>query len=155
MRMNKGPYSSQPMRQFGNARTDRLQKPGQFGRPMAGPKPMGQSGPNLLGRSPTRVPTIWEQWQPGGQQPFGLGGSQGGMTPGGGMQSQPSVTGPQGGIPGLPGYDPNANVQGIGGPSPQPVAQPEFMGPGDRGPDPFAGLSGSEIFALISRGQRP
>jgi hypothetical protein len=42
-----------------------------------------------------------------------------------------------------------------GGPIPgQPVAPPEQFGPGDQGPNQYAGMSGSDIFARLF-GQRP
>ena len=73
------------------------------------------------------------------------------------------MTAPGGGIPGLPGYDPNANIGAIGGNNaPMQGGAPAgpmgaALGPSSGNPNWADGLSGSEIFARLfgQQGPRP
>jgi hypothetical protein len=131
-----------------------------FGMPMQGGGGGGQ-GQNLFGRVTTPAPTLYEQGAFGTIPSGGMGRTGGGSfadlmsgfggygaPAGGGSQGQPGITAGPGGynIPGL------INQQQ---PAPQYQAPaPEQFGPGDQGPNQYAGMSGSDIFARLF-GQRP
>lgn len=171
MRTNKGPYSPQPGSRGAGGRTGGGFMFGQAGQGNA-PKPGHNPGSftptwNSLPRNVPqqgtpfdhlrgafqnlRMPDVRGQGMGGGRtsETFGLLGDQFNR---GGVTAGPAVTGPGGGIPGLPGYDPNANVQATGGPV---LPRPEpALGPGDQAPNQYQGMTGSEIFARLF-GQRP
>lgn len=164
MRINKG-QSRQPMgRGLGGFQSERNSG---FGPPVAGPKP-GQSGmpkPMGYGQDIDAFRNRFSNMQPsvpgagpmmGGQPAGGVagglqfgGGGRSGAASGaldqmfggsGGLQAGPAVTGPGGGIPGLPGYSPTANVQGIGGNNAPMQRGAPALGPGDQGPSRDAGI---------------